>query len=182
MWLGTVTLSEPELEPITLEEARLQCRDDTIVDGQLAGYIAAARGWIEGDCEIRLIDQLVVMRATCWEDLDRLPIAPVTAIEAITYSSDGLDVPLVGFVPLLFGSYPGVGLRAGLSQPVRDRDTPIVVTATVGFGPDAASVPPIIRLAAKMLVSAINDNRGSIPDTAIASGRTLLRPYSRLAF
>lgn len=85
--MGLKLISAPAVEPITLEQMKLQCRvDDASEDGLLALIIKAARAKAENYTGCAIISQV-------WEQtLDAFPCAeiellkpPATAIEYVTY-------------------------------------------------------------------------------------------------
>ncbi|MFS0736937.1 head-tail connector protein [Sphingomonas sp. 1P06PA] len=180
-----ITLITPPTDtPISVEEAREQCRiDGTGEDAFLEQAINAATHWIETYTGQRLVTQTVSFTTDTTEQLWRLPVSPiqnVTGIEYIDTAGTTGTVDPDSYVVRKTGMYPSIVLASNATWPNRQYGSQITVTAVVGFG-DPADVPDDIRLAVKILVSAIYDNRGAIPDDA---GRTLdwlLERHRRIA-
>lgn len=180
MWRTRTTIAPTE-EPITIVEARRQCRieaDDTTFDADLTGYIVAARVWIEGFCGIKLCDQQLELRTDSWSDLRRLPIAPIQAVESISYETGGVATDYTDYRTSLDGLYPAIGWGTEWRWPSSDRGAQIVVTVAAGFG-DAAMVPADIKQVAKMLVSSMFDNRGTFAADVLDTARLLLQAAGR---
>jgi uncharacterized phiE125 gp8 family phage protein len=85
--VGALTLvSGPTAEPITLAEARKQCRiDHAIDDGVLAGLILDAREWAQGYTRRNFIAQTWDYSLNTFPLVIELPIGPVTSITSISY-------------------------------------------------------------------------------------------------
>jgi uncharacterized phiE125 gp8 family phage protein len=177
-WLPVVVTVEPESEPLTLTEAKAQCRvDGTDDDDLLTDYIETARTLVEQYTGTKLVSQTVVMRARDWCDLYDLPIAPIASVSGITYidpdgnsqtlSTDVYETVLVGLEPL-------IRLKVNQSWPaIRCAADAIIVTASAGY----ASVPATIKHAMLLTISQWYDDRasGALPDGAMA----LLANYRR---
>lgn len=150
-WAAATTISGPEAEPVTLDQAKAFVSidaDEDAFDVQLASFVTAARQQAENVTGVRLGVQQVLLLADSFADLARLPIGPVTSVDEIEWqASDGTqstidpaDYELAGaglaqsIRPVMGASWPQGALRAGAVR----------VTATVGFdpvpGPLAAAV------------------------------------------
>lgn len=84
--------TQPVVEPVTLAEARLQCRidpDDTADDARLMAYIAAARGMAEQETGQRLLPQTWEFYLDAWPSDGRieLPQLPVRSITSVKYTN-----------------------------------------------------------------------------------------------
>ena len=97
MVLSLRLVTPPSTEPITLDEAKLQCRVDTSdEDALLAHYITAARGLVEAESGRALLTQTWEMRIDGWyefgDGIIRLPYAPTQQVEGIVWlDSDGVS-------------------------------------------------------------------------------------------
>lgn len=68
------TLGDPETEPVTLDEAKEQCRVlDDEADAQLALLIKAAREHVESYCGQSFSGREVELKCDAFYDLSRLP-------------------------------------------------------------------------------------------------------------
>jgi uncharacterized phiE125 gp8 family phage protein len=162
-WLPPVVTSLPAAEPISSAEAKLQCRvDGSDHDAEIDLLIQAARETAEGRTGLSLVTQTVVMRASSFDDLCRLPAAPVSAVSSITYLDlDGAEQTLSTSIyeSVLIGKRPHVRLKVGQIWPVaRDCSDAIRVTAVCGFGA-ASSVPVQIKQAMLLMIGGWFDSK-----------------------
>jgi uncharacterized phiE125 gp8 family phage protein len=178
-WLPTQVTVAPASEPVSLVEAKAQCKiDGTDSDGDLNLYISAARTFVEEYTGTKLVSQTVLMQGRDFCDLRSLPIAPVISVSSVKYlDTDGAEQTLSTDVyeSILTGLEPHIRrkinqvwpqLRPCVSDGVR-------VTAVVGY----ASLPAPIKSAILLIISSWFDNRnvGPIPDGAYS----LLANYCR---
>ncbi|GCL61495.1 head-tail connector protein [Pseudaquabacterium pictum] len=177
----TLTLiTPPTTEPISLEEARLQCRitaGDTTEDALLNLYIQAAREAAEHELGRALLEQ-------AWElTLDAFPAGEISlgrgkalAITSVKY----LDV--AGALQTLDpGAYTlDAATLPGWLLPAADTSWPAtasVVNAvrirfTAGYGATAASVPAAVRQWLLVTLAALYSQREALD----ASGRVAVLP------
>lgn len=178
-WLPTVVTVTPASEPVTLAEAKAQCRvDGSDSDTELNIYILAARTFVEEYCGIKLVSQTVLMQAHSFCDLIDLPTAPLISVTSVKYlDADGVEQTLDAAVYEVVntGLEPQIRRKVGQVWPtiricVSDA---VRVTAVVGY----ATVPEPIRAAIMLIISSWFDNRsvGPVPDGAIS----LLDNYRR---
>jgi uncharacterized phiE125 gp8 family phage protein len=166
-WLETVVTAEPAAEPITLEQAKAQCRaegtsaDDALFDS----YIKSARIHVEKYCGIRLVTQTIVMRCSSFCDFASLADGPLQSITSISYlDTDGAAQALDAAVyqPVLFGLSPNIRLKPNQSYPtIYSAEDAITVTAQAGYGAAGVVPAPIVH-AIKLLVGQWYDNRSPI--------------------
>ena len=160
-------ITPPVLEPVSLAEAKLQCRVDLDDDDALiTGYIAAAREYCEKIDWRAYLTQTLELWLDAWPcdvrfiTLPRPPLQSVTKIEY--YGSDDTKYTLS---PLAYYSsqaaQPGkVQLRLDSVWPgvaLREMDA-ICVTYKAGWTA-AANVPPRIKQAVLLLVGHYYENR-----------------------
>ena len=188
-------VTAPTVEPITIVEARHQCRVDTAdEDVTLDGLILSAREYVETATHRPLLRQT-------WDwKLDgfpsdggplTLPLPPVSSITSVTYvDTNGTtqtwssslyrtSLPAGPFAaaatiePAYGESYPGT----------RDVSDAVIVRFVCGYGTTAATVPASLRLATKLLVSHWYDagrapvNIGNIVTTVPLTIDALTWPY-----
>lgn len=163
---ATVTVEATE-EPVTIEEARAQCRiigsdEDTL----LTGLIASARSHVESYCGTPLVSREVAVKCDSFCDFASFPVVPVqsvtvayldTAGDAATLSTSVYELRSDGLVA-------SIALKNGQSWPSIQTGSRITVTATAGY----ASVPPAIKHAVLLLISQWYDNRSASSDKPMA--------------
>lgn len=169
---ATVTVAATS-EPITLAEAKAQCRvDGADEDGYLNGLIAAARSHIEGYCGTPLVSRTVTVKCDGFADFALFPIVPLGAVSSISYvdgagatqtlSTDIYEVRSDGLTASL-------ALKSGQSWPTIQTGSRITVTATVGY----SAVPEAVKHAALFLVATWHAQR-----EAVAEGQVTDVPHA----
>lgn len=166
MWLPPVVTSPPAGEPVSIEEARAQCNVEegcTDYDPELGVFIAAARGQAEDATGTAIISQTVLMRASGFCDLKRMPLAPLQAEGLVIKYLDGegveqtLDPSAYELVPA--GLRPFIRLKPGQSWPgIYAAADAVRVFAVAGYGA-AADQPPGVKLAQLLSVGEWFKNR-----------------------
>lgn len=165
----------PALEPLTLAEAKAQCRissDQTEEDGLLHSLIASAREQAETFTHRPLISQTwsLTLDSFGCSDVLWLPLPPVTTVSSIAY----LDTAGVSQTwgssnyrtDLPSGPYahkaritPAYGVSWPQTYPVTNA---VTVTFVAGYGTAPESVPSSILHAMKLLVAHWFHNREAI--------------------
>jgi uncharacterized phiE125 gp8 family phage protein len=177
-----IRLTQPTVEPVSIAEAKLQCRiDDTGEDlGLMATYISAAREWAEAYTQRTFIHTQWQLRTDSFPWEFRLPFPPMARATgftdvALTYTASIVNG--VGTVVTLptdkyrvdREQIPG-GIRPlyGQTWPsyIVDRNA---VTATwwAGYGEDGTKVPRAVKPAIMMLVAHLFSNREMTSDAAL---------------
>lgn len=140
-------------DPITLAEAKAQCRVDVgDDDGQLQDLIAAARDHIEKYCNIRLAEQTVEVKCDSFTDMDRLPVAPAQSVTAIAYrDTTGAEQTLSSDVyEARFDDLEAaIVLQYGQRWPAIQPGSRITLTAVVGY----EALPPAMKVAMLMFIA-----------------------------
>lgn len=162
--MGLKLISAPAVEPITLAEAKAQCRvDSSSEDALLTLFIQAAREKAESDTGTAIISQT-------WEQtLDEFPEAeiellkpPVSAMLEVQYRDlDGATQTLPNTrYTLDANTFPGWLLpEIDAGWPSTDGSANCVTLRyTTGY-PDAASVPAKIRLWMLLTVAFLYEQR-----------------------
>lgn len=178
--MALTLITPPTVEPISLEEARMQCRitaGDTTEDAVLGVYIQAARETAEHELGRALLQQtweltldafpageisLVRGRALAITSVKYLdPAGALQTLDSSAYTLDAATLP--GWVlPAVGTSWPAT---ASVVNAVRIR-------YTAGYGTAAASVPAAVRQWLLVTVAAMYDQREALD----ASGRVAVLP------
>lgn len=157
-----VRVTNPAVEPVSLAQAKAQCRLDTDAeDAYVQSLIAVARQYVEDVLDITIC-------TTVWEArydlfpiwalvLPRSPMAAGTV--TVTYrNGDGTNGVLTSTNNDFQVDYNVIPGRiypqwARSWQPTRGDENSVVVRWTAGYGPDGTSVPPVVVHLIRMLVS-----------------------------
>ena len=145
MWYPSA-VTVPATELVTIAEARQQARSDTDtdLDAELTRLITVARNHVEKYCGIRIGSQTIVAKCDSFDDMARLPDAPVTSITSIAYvDPDGVTQTLATSVYELRADDldASVVLKFNQSWPAIQPGSRIIVTAVVGY----ATAPPAVH-------------------------------------
>lgn len=177
-WLPSAVTAQPASEPVTLAEAKAQCRiDGTDSDTELNIYIIAARAFVEEYTGTKLVSQTVLMQGRSFCDLIDPPTAPLISVTSVKYlDPDGVEQTLSTDVyeVVTTGLEPQIRLKINQAFPaIRCASDAVRVTAVVGY----STVPEPIRAAMLLIISSWFDSRsvGPVPDGAIS----LLANYRR---
>ncbi len=188
--------SEPSVEPVSLEEAKLHARvDGDSDDAVLSAFVTAARIWAEDFCRRSFL-------SSTWElCLDEFPGCDeeiclerpkIISVSSIAYIDTGGTTQTLSssLYRVDAKSTPGrITPIAGQVWPATQCDTTntVTVTFTAGYGTTAASVPQPIRTAIAILASHLFENReqvniGNIVNTIpmignLSTVESLLWPY-----
>lgn len=205
-------VSPPAVEPVTVDQARLHCRIDTVDDDDiLAIYIQAAREWAEMYLNRALITQTLTVAMAhsrphagwpylgltaplfvlplwfTWNLVQRgnieLPRSPAQSVVSVAVGTWGQpDVTLVA------GTDYDVDLTM---QPgrlfVRPQTTSwpqdhVAITFTAGYGDTAAALPASIVNAILLIVAFLYENRGDVGGDMPTAAKMLLTPYRLVTF
>lgn len=145
MWYPSSVTVAPT-EPVTIDQARQQVRGEPGdgYDADLTRLITVARSHAERYCGVRLGTQTIVAKCDGFEDMARLPEAPVQSVTSITYlDTDGATQTLATSVYELRADEleTAIVLKYGQSWPPIQPGSRITLTAVVGFAtPDPAHI------------------------------------------
>jgi uncharacterized phiE125 gp8 family phage protein len=152
----------PAVEPVTLAEAKVQCRvDGTDEDAYISSLITAAREYVENVLDLSLITQVWEARYDCfplWEIiLPRPPMqaATVTVVyrdeaganNTITSAANAFQVDAYATPGRIYPLYEGVW------PAVRGDENSVTVRWTAGYGASGASVPATVKSLIMLLVA-----------------------------
>jgi uncharacterized phiE125 gp8 family phage protein len=188
--LSPVRTSAPATNPVTLTEAKLQCRVDHTDDDTLIGLlISAATAYLDGYAGVlgrALVTQTWRQDLESFSDPLRLALGPVASITSVTYyDADNAVQTLAGTVYGLFSDEFGAYLALKPDQTfpsVYSRRDAISVTYVAGVADSA--VPAPIKHAILLMVGHWYANReavapGQMYDVPMAVD-ALIRPYRRV--
>lgn len=176
-------VTAPDVEPVSLEEAKTWLRIDPDLDADndlVAGLITAARVRAELETQRALVTQTLEATADWFPDGDYaiiLPRPPLQSVTSVTYTdADDVSQTFTDFAADIRREPGRVYPVYGELWPTTLRQMPgvIAVRFVAGYGA-AAAVPEDLKLAIKFMVSAWygKRNEGDVPEVA----RSLLRGY-----
>lgn len=173
--MSIVTITAPAEEPISLAEARAQCRCGSEEDALLTIYIKAARRLCETNTGRRLITQAVEERLDAFptgEAEIRLTATPVQSITSVKYDLNGSEQTLGGLGYVLDTAvYPGGWLMPAADTEWPDTDDTancVRVRYVAGFGP-AGSVPEDLKAWMLLTIGTLFEQRASVDASGMAS-------------
>lgn len=169
-------------EPVSVTEFQSHARIDTDDDYTLAaGYIAAARAYLELITWRAFMPAVYEMYLGAWPTAIQLEAAPVISLDSIKYTPEGGSVTTLSssvYVADLTLEPARAWPKSGQSWPVGTLEpyVPIAVRYTAGYGTAAlaitstavevaaarAAIPPEIRLALCMLAAHWYENREAV--------------------
>jgi len=186
-----VTIITPAtLEPITIEEARAQCRASSVEDSFLALCIAGARAKCEGILQRALINRTVSQTYPAFDPAGlRFLLEPVVSVAQVTYTAPAGDtITLAGSAyQLSRGGLSPLLLPAYQTAWPETRATPEAVTVqyVAGYGSTAAAVPADVRTWLLLTVAYLYAQReafdltGRVSEVPSRFVDGLLDPYRR---
>lgn len=199
--MGMVRISPPTTSPVSLIEAKRQCRilpEDDTFDAELAVLIDAATSHLDGKDGVLggvcLEPQQWELVLDYWSDVIELPIGPVLSVDSISYlDTDGLLQPLSGssFSTDLASSSAYVVRNTEASWPtLLDAVNAVRVRFTAGHRGTGSgdsyvsAVPAALRQAILLLVGHWFVNREAVATGTIATElpmavKSLIQPYQR---
>lgn len=161
---------QPSAEPVTLDQAKLQCRvEHAEEDTLITALIKSARELAEHRTQRAFITRTGVWTADrfCGNKI-AFPVSPVQSITSITYvDANGDEQTIDSSVYVLDNSGDGkhyLRLKYGQSWPsVRDQFDAFKVTFVAGYG-TADAVPAAVKQWMLLAIDAYYKNRGLISD------------------
>jgi uncharacterized phiE125 gp8 family phage protein len=149
-------------EPVTLVQAKAQCRvDDTTEDSLIEGYIAAARSHVEAYCNTPLVSRTITAKCDSFCDFERFPLGPLTSVSSVAYvDTDGANQTLAGTVYELRsdGLEASIVLKYNQSWPSIQSGSRITVTGVAGY----TAIPDDIIHAILLLIAHWFENREAV--------------------
>lgn len=169
-----VRTSGPSFEPLTLDEAKVQCRQySNDYDAEIASLITAAREKLEYDTGRTFCTSTIVEKFDSWPEsfieLHAWPVASVTSIAYLdtagnsqTWSSSNYTLDVGQVTPVIWPAYQ-VAWPA-----IRGTQNAITVTYVAGYVSQAL-VPGIAKQAMLLNIRHWFDNKASVVVGAITS-------------
>ena len=153
--------------PVTLAEAKAQCRvDSNDEDTLLDGLIAAATEYVELYCGTVIDVRTLAVKCDDFCDFAKFPVTPLATVTGITYvdsagatqtlSTDVYEVRTDNLTA-------SIVLKFGQSWPSIQSESRITVTATAGY----TVAPAPIKQAILLLVGQWFDQRADVSDKAM---------------
>lgn len=185
-------VTPPAEEPVSLAEARAQCRASEADDAFLTLAIRGARAKCEGILQRALVSRTVRQTADAFDDAGlRFDLEPVSQVTAVSYvAADGSTVNLASSAWQLAtgGPYPLLLPAWGTTWPkARESADAVTFEYVTGYG-NAAAVPADIRNWLLLTIGYLYVQREAFDTTGRMSeipGRFydgLLDPYRRYGF
>ena len=170
----TKIYTQPAEEPVTVEEAKLQCRvDGTEEDVLFERLISAARGYAETFTRRALITQTWEAYLDGWPTVDYidLPYPPLQSVTSLVYKDTAGASTTWGAANYIvdIGRTPGRIMLAGISWPSTTLypTSGITIRYVCGYGATGKSVPATTRQAILLLVGHLYENRESTVERAL---------------
>lgn len=170
--MGLTLVTKPTTEALSVDEAKQHLRVDTSDDdGLIAGYILAARHWVESQVGPLMTQTWDYTVDYGWPTLAGeyaipLPLRPVQSVTSVSYKdSDGATQTLSAglYTTVLNVPLPRIERAYGASWPtVRDVPAAITVRFVAGYGSTPGDVPDSLRVAMQLLVGHFYENRESV--------------------
>ena len=151
-------------EPITIAEARAQCRADTSDDGVLAVFVAAARAKAEGVLGGPIISRQITQTAPALDTAGiRLTQGPVVSVDSIVYDSTSATGLALAADQYLLLPDRRIVPAYGVTWPTaRSAPNAVRVTYTAGHGSTPDDVPDDIRMWVLMTVAYLFGQREAL--------------------
>lgn len=193
--MALILITPPDVEPVTLAEAKTALRvDGTVDDLLISTYIAVARDYVERTArpKLALITQTWRFIADEWPDGDTVELRPypLQVVGSIKYTDDsGVERTFSSSNYLVdTASEPGrIRLKGTASWPsttLRDLNG-LAIEFDAGFGDAGSDVPEMLRQAILLLVAHWYENRepilttGAMPMQIALSVAALMSPWRR---
>lgn len=173
--MGYTTTIQPASEPVTLDQAKAQCRVDHADENDLiTALIKPARELAEHRTGRAFITQTCEWVLPCLDgEKIAFPVAPVQSITSITYlDSNGIEQTLPTSVYALDKTGNGkhyLRLKYGQSWPsVLNQFDAVKVTFVAGYG-DAADVPAAVKQWILLAIGFFYVNRESATENTMVT-------------
>lgn len=179
--MPAAVVNPPAEEPVSLAEAKAHLRVDDDADNLTVGaLIATARDLVENETGRALVTRRLALTLDGFGARVELPHPPAAVISAISYvDADGVTQVLdpSGYVLVKDDLLPLVGPAFGKTFPeTRAQPNAVVVTWDAGYGA-AAAVPPALRHAILITLTALYEEREGGSDALPAAAQRLINRY-----
>lgn len=164
MWYAPTVTVAAASEPVTLSEAKAQCRVDGDDENALiTGLIAAARDHVEMHCGTPMVSRTVTVKCDGFDDFSHFPVVPLVAVSSVSYvdSAGGTQTLSAGIYEVRSdGLTASLALKSGQSWPSIQTGSRVTVTASVGY----SAVPGAVKQSILLLIGQWFDNRADATD------------------
>lgn len=145
------------VEPVTVAQARVQCRiDDEIEDDLIAQKIGSAREWVEDFTGRIITRRTLTQHFRCWDSYLQLHHRPIVSVDAIAYNGEDGD-GVYADAAYAIGAYPLRIYPGAVAFPALRTGGGITVVYTAGY--DAGEVPASMIEAVLVLVGGMMSER-----------------------
>lgn len=160
----TVTVAAVS-NPVTLSEAKAQCRvDSSDEDTLITGLISAATEYVELYCGLAIEGRTISVKCDSFDDFVKFPLAPLATVTSIAYvDAAGAGQTLSTNVYEVRADAGAIVLKHNQSWPDIQSDSRITVVATVGY----ATAPTAIKQAILLLIGQWFDSRAAATGMAM---------------
>ncbi|MGB1215402.1 MAG: head-tail connector protein [Pikeienuella sp.] len=157
-------VSEPAVEPLTLDQAKAALRVvDSAEDDLITALIVSARRSVEARVRHRLITQTVELTLDQFGATVPLPVWPVQSVQSVEYNdSAGADQTLASSAYRLVTSGKPARLAPvyqGVWPTVRADFDAVRIQLVVGYGDAASAVPADLVAALRLVLGDLYENR-----------------------
>jgi uncharacterized phiE125 gp8 family phage protein len=173
--VGLSVVTGPTIEPLSLEEAKAHLRETASEqDGLIAGYILAAREFVESATQRKLITQTLdysidygwpcIWDGSYTRNRIEFPLAQVASVTSVSYvDAVGATQTLSGssYVTSINGPVPYIEPAYGVTWPTV-RSQPAAVTVRFVAGTALTQVPHALLQAMRMMISHFYANREAV--------------------
>jgi len=161
--------TEPDVEPVTLDEMKLNLRVDCDADDDLiTALIVAARQYCEDYEHRAYITQTITAKLDFLPTRIILPKPRLQSVTSITYTDDAGDVQTLDSSLYVLDTVrePGqVVIAFDASYPsARNYLNSVTIVYKAGYGDLAADVPSITKSAIKLMCAHLYENRVAVTD------------------
>lgn len=182
--MGIVVITEPAIEPVTLDKAKMQLdieSDETSEDSLITGYIKAARQYCERFLNRKLITTTIEFVDGCFPSNIIALSLPVAQVTSITYVDDAGDTQLLdssAYVVDVSGDTPAIQVVDSWPSTKAILGA-VKIRATAGYGPAITDVPEPIINAMLLMIRDWYDNPADRIHKMPTRSESLLQPYIR---
>lgn len=170
--------SLPLVEPVSVDQARMQCRiDDDVEDELIVQKIRSAREWVERHTGRILAQRTLTMGFGGWGKALTIWRRPVVSVDAIAFNGLDGDGTFTDFGTAI-GTYPTrIVPAAGKCWPRLRAGGGITVAYTAGY--EAGQVPQLFVEAIQVLVAGMMTGRTGAYGDAIVAATNMLQHTAR---
>jgi uncharacterized phiE125 gp8 family phage protein len=166
--MGLSLITPPASMPVTLEEAKAQCRvEDDSEDSLMTGLIGAATDYVEQYTGRALVSQTWRLTLDAFADSILLPKGPVQSVSAITYFDTAGDVQTLdasNYTADITSDPSWVVINSDAALPhLMDAVNVVRVDFVAGY----STLPASIKQAILLLIGQWFDNRSDVTDKAM---------------